>query len=343
MSNTTPTKNEWKQLYSEAEHLFALAPWEDLEEDDIFGVQNPETGQRGFVSIMGSLGEHLAIAVYLGEEALYDFWLVHEQQVPPEQILEVPQLQASFEDRKELTAQDRSLIKSLGLKYRGRQAWPMFRSYRPGFLPWYLTGDEVRYLTHVLAQTRSVVQRLHKTPDLLDPPDDITYLVRVPDTGTDGTVIWNDKMMQIPPPKVPGREFAVNRDLLDDVRKFKSSRMTFEVDFFFTPMQIQEEKDDRPYFAYMLLVVEQNSGMIMGVETMGVTTTFTEMLAQLPQAFLGILANHKMRPRQIQVQSERTYTYLKPICDPLQIKISLKSYLPFLEEAKSEMLGFLGR
>ena len=341
MSKTAPTKNEWKQLYTEAEQLFDLAPWQDLEEDDIFGVQNPETGQIGFVSIMGSLGEHLAIAVYLGEEAMYDFWLAHEQQVPPEQILEVPQLQASFEDRSELTPQDRSLIKSLGLKYRGRQAWPMFRSYRPGFVPWYLTGDEVRYLTHVLAQTRSVVQQLHETPDLLNPPDDITHLVRVSSTDPDGSVVWSDTMMQIPPPEAPGQEIALNREMLNDVRELKSSQMILEVDFFLTPMQVQEKKDERPYFAYMLLVVDQNSGMIFGFETMGPNPSFSDMLANVPQAFLSILAKNKLRPRQIQVQSERTYSYLMPVCDLLQIEISLTHHLPFLEEAKSGMLGFL--
>jgi hypothetical protein len=341
MSKTAPTKREWKQLYDEAKQMIDLAPWEDLEEDDIFGVQNPETGQIDFVSIMGSLGEHLAIAVYLGEEALYDFWLVHEQQVPPEQILEVPQLQASFEDRSELTPQDRNLIKSLGLKYRGRQAWPMFRSYRPGFVPWYLTGDEVRYLTHVLAQTRVVVRQLHETPDLLDPSDDITYLVRVHNTGPDGSMAWSDKVMQIPPPETPAQEIALNREMLDDVRKLKSSQVILEVDFFLTPMQVQEKKDDRPYFAYMLLVVDQNSGMILGFESMGAIPSFSDMLAQIPQAFLGILAKIKIRPRQIQIQTERTYSYLMPICDQLEIKISPTPYLPFLEEAKSGMLGFL--
>ncbi len=343
MSKNVPTKNEWKQLYSEAEKTIDLAPWQDLEEDDVFGVQNPETGQIGFVSIMGSLGEHLAIAVYLGEEALYDFWLVHEQQVPPEQILEVPQLQASFEDRNELTAKDRNIIKSLGLKYRGRQAWPMFRSFRPGFVPWDLSGDEVRYLTHVLAQTRNVVLHLREAPDLLDPPDDITYLVRVPNTNTEGSVTWSDKMMQVPPPEGRGQEFAVSREMLDAVHKLKPSKITLEVDFFFTPMQIQEKKDDRPYFGYMLLGIEQKSGMVIGFETMAPIPSFSDMLAQLPQAFLSILAKNKMRPKQIQVQSERTYSYLLPICDMLEIKISPKPYLPSLEEAKFGLLSFLER
>lgn len=343
MSETAPTNREWEQLYAEAEQMKDLAPWQDLEEDDIFGVQNPETGQIGFVSIMGSLGEHLAIAVYLGDVALYDFWLLHEQQVSPERILEIPHLQASFEDRNELTAKDRNIIKSLGLKYRGRQAWPMLRSYRPGFVPWYLTGDEARYLTHVLAQTRNVVQRLDEMPDLLDAPDDITYLVRVPNTNMDGAVTWADQMMPVPPPEIPEQEFFLNREMLNAVRQLSVSQMVLEVDFFLTPMQIQEKKEERPYFGYLLLLVDHNSGMILGVETLSADPSFADMLARFPQAFLTILAKSKMRPRQILVQSERTYTYLLPVCQQLGIKIEPTPYLFLLEEAQSAMLTFLER
>ena len=59
-------------------------------------------------------------------------------------FLGVPQLQASFEDRSELHDKDRQVIKDLGLKFRGRQTWPLFRSYRAGFVPWHLDADEGR-------------------------------------------------------------------------------------------------------------------------------------------------------------------------------------------------------
>ena len=58
-----------------------------------------------------------------------------DETVAPELFLRVPQLQASFEDRNELRDKDRQVIKELGLKFRGRQAWPMFRSYRTGLCP----------------------------------------------------------------------------------------------------------------------------------------------------------------------------------------------------------------
>ena len=54
---------------------------------------------------------------------------------------------ASFEDRKLLQKEDFQLINKIGLKFSGPNSWPLFRSYRPGYHPWYLTNEEARYLT----------------------------------------------------------------------------------------------------------------------------------------------------------------------------------------------------
>ena len=50
-------------------------------------------------------------------------------------VLEIPQLQASFEDRGHLQKEDRDVIKKLGLKFRGANSWPMFRNYAPECSP----------------------------------------------------------------------------------------------------------------------------------------------------------------------------------------------------------------
>jgi hypothetical protein len=60
-------------------------------ETDIFGVQHPATGELGFVSVMGQLGEHYTIAVYQGPEALYQFWALQHAgpDFDPEYVLEI--------------------------------------------------------------------------------------------------------------------------------------------------------------------------------------------------------------------------------------------------------------
>jgi hypothetical protein len=147
---TPPTLDEWKQLYDLAAKIKDLAPWDWMEEDDLFGFQMPGTGELGFISVMGALGEHYSIAIYQGIEGLDGFWKMQNlgPKLTPEFILQVPQLQLSFEDREIITTEDRAVMKSLGLKFRGANAWPQFRSYRPScFSPGILSRQKPKCLS----------------------------------------------------------------------------------------------------------------------------------------------------------------------------------------------------
>lgn len=179
---TTPGTREWRELYDAAARVKELAPWEWMTEADVFGVQNPETGEPGFVSVMVMLGEHYAVSLYLDSEGIHGF-LDLQMMGPfadPEGLLQIPQLQASFEDREQLDKRDRAVIKELGLKFRGRNAWPMFRSYRPSFFPWFLETWEVRFLSCALDQLADVVPRFGENSSLLEPSGGDRYLLRAP-------------------------------------------------------------------------------------------------------------------------------------------------------------------
>jgi hypothetical protein len=132
---TTPDTREWRRLYEATVRVKGISPWEWMTEADVFGVQNPETGELGFVSVMGMLGEHYAVSLYLGSEGIHGYLNLQELGpfADPEALIQIPQLQASFEDREQLDKRDREVIKELGLKFRGRNAWPWFRSYRTSF------------------------------------------------------------------------------------------------------------------------------------------------------------------------------------------------------------------
>jgi hypothetical protein len=100
-TKNNPSLDKWKKLYDLMAEVKELAPWEWMEESHIFGVQAPETGELGFISVMGALGEHYAVAVYQGTKGLGGFWDMQSKgsKLTPEVVLQIPQLQASFEDR----------------------------------------------------------------------------------------------------------------------------------------------------------------------------------------------------------------------------------------------------
>src|SRR5262245_26255650 len=177
-------------------------------EDDIFGVRNPERDEIGFVSVMGAAGEHFGIALYQGASALYDFLALREETrdgrpdgVVAERLLEIPQLQASFEDRGRLQKEDRDVIKKLDLKFRGAHNWPMFRNYAPGMFPWFLTSSEARFLTIALEQLLDVALRFRDDEDILSGGEYDDFLVRVPRVEN-ARLGWEAKTMRVAGPEV---------------------------------------------------------------------------------------------------------------------------------------------
>jgi hypothetical protein len=338
MTESSPTLNEWRRLYQAAIRVKEIAPWEWMTETEIFGVQDPATDEIGFVSVMGMLGEHLCLAVYRGAKGLYSFWNFQQfaDSAPAEALFEIPHLQASFEDRNELRDKDREVIKELGLKFRGRQEWPLFRSYRPGYLPWYLEAPEARLLTYALEQAAEVVLRVKEDPALLEPVDEESYLVRVPHEIS-GNLVWEDEVMSVPPPEPEPIPIMIDVQTIERVRQLPRGKHTLEMDLFLFPAPIHE-KGARPYFPYLLLVAEDQRGLILGNELLTPEPGLVEMWGSVPMKVVHQLARMKVLPQEIKVRSFRLLALLKLLEEELDVEVKAASVLPNLDQAKESLL-----
>ncbi len=340
-----PSPEETGQLYEVAGRVKELAPWTWMDEADIFGVQNPETGEIGFVSIMGMAGEHFAVALYQGAAALYDFWELEsgDALVNPMGLLDIPQLQASFEDRDMLAKQDRDVIKKLGLKFRGANAWPMFRSYAPGLMPWFVTATEARFLACALARTLEVAPRLKAQPDLLDIENDEAgerYLVCVPQ-GQGESLVWTEQLVRIPAPEPEIIPIVLDMEVADQLKQLPRRQLELEIDLLSLPMPIGE-KGERPYRPYLLMLADARSGMVVGFELMKPEPSVTGMHGQIPMKLAGWLAQAGVIPALISVRSELLLELLDPLANILNVKLGQSDSLPSLEAAMDAMLGMMG-
>lgn len=334
METPAPTLEEFRRLYEAAIAFKQDAPWEWLTEDKVFGIRDPETGQIGYASIMGMRGEHLALGLYLGSEGLDGFWRMErgEKEDNPTFLLEIPQLQASFEDRNTLHAQDRQVIKALGLKFRGRQAWPMFRSYVPGYLPWFVTPEETRFLTVTLKQTLDVTHRLEDNPVLLVPSQQGQYLVRT--LTKQG---WTDEwLIPSPPLERPQPSFDEKR-LATMQKQLPRQRFALQADLFAMSSPIKEKEDPRPYLPYALMVVEADSGLILGTELMAPKPSLEAVWHQAPTKLLDAIARMGLLPHQIAVRSARVRDVLAPAATGLGIRLKVSRRLPALDHARAAL------
>lgn len=333
----SPSVREWRELYCAATEFKQAGCWNWMWDSDLFGVQNPENGEIGYCCIMGKAGEHFALAVYPGAEGLETYRRIQKEgdYLPPfEAILLQKCLMASFEDRSLLAKRDLEVIRALGLKFRGRNSWPLFRSYLPGYVPWYLNGEEARFLTVALRQSVDVARRFSEDPEIL-PQSENLYLIREPRKEGDG-VVWRDEWIeQMPRERKEIDAQPIDEAYLNKIRKGNlQSKGTWEIDFFHLPQGVQEKKE-RPYFPCTILLVDHFSGLIMGHEL-----TDSENLAfELQKAFLRTVENLEIMPREVLVGREETFKMLKPTTCRLRVKMRRVKRLPLLEQARETLLG----
>ncbi len=342
MHEKSPSIEDWNKLYRSMMELKKIAPWEWLKEDDLFAVQNPETQEIGFVSVMGSIGEHYAISVYLGKKGFYAFCDFHystPDMFSYQKLLEMPQLQASFEDRDFLFADDRRLIKKIGLVFRGNQSWPMFRSFQPGFVPWFLNSDEVHFLQCALDQTLDVAPRVKKNRSILMPGKDENYLLRKP-TKRDNELVWQDSMLTVLPPPPQKIEFSINMLTIKSLRDLVPSNISLEIDFFMLPEPVKE-KGTRPFYPYILLMADADSGMIVGNQILQPFPTLESMWETIPSQVDTLLKKLELLPERIFVNSDLLYQLLLHLSEELDISVEFLEELPNLNQARASLLEFI--
>ena len=107
--------SRWSRLYEIADEILALAPWKNSFEEDLFAIQPKADGPVYFASIMGSQGEHHAIAYYPGMESLSHFRLSQMEDIPERMALEAillnRHLQLTFEPKRNLLPDDLEVLR----------------------------------------------------------------------------------------------------------------------------------------------------------------------------------------------------------------------------------------
>jgi len=335
----TMNMENMKRLYAAAESFRKLAPWEWMEDDRIFGVKNPETGVIDYCGVLGGLGKLFALIVYEGPEGLHAYLklLSGELEEKKSYVIEYQRaLMASFEDRRNLAPEDLTVIRSLNLKFRGKSAWPLFRHYLPGYLPWFVTAVQAQVLATCLEQALDVLPRYRENPDLLQDSESGSCLVRVfgSQKGQDG---WRDEILPLQQPaKDSSPAFAVPADEVGIARirrQQKKRRGVWEIGYCYAPMPIREKRDERPYLPRLLGIVDQGSGLILAfqLEKPG------EHMRVFRDQILSCLDAGNFLPEHLLVDHDEAAALAEPIAAGLGIALHRVPELPAFAEALEEL------
>jgi len=336
----SPSPQEWRALYTAAECLFALSPWEWMGDNDVFAVKNPATGEVGYCVMMGGAGEVFGMSVYRDDAGLKTYLRLKsaiDKNIVEDWLFENHALTVTFEkDRSHLKAADKKTIKDLEINFKKTHALPLFRSYRPGYLDWPLTAEECLFLTTCIEQGIHVAEKYSTGPK--------NYLTRLPDKllmrqKDSSNKTWTNTWFA---PQLMHRVIRIQSEFDENALKNinrlpKMPKAAWEVDYFYAPAFIQENKTQRPYFPMTLLFCDHHSHFIIDIHV----TRSGQHLVEIPKQLLSSLQKQPFRPAVIYVSKEDILFCLKPILEKMQIDIKLKEHLPIISDARAGMGDFL--
>jgi hypothetical protein len=327
------------RLYDLVDKLYRLAPWSWMEETNLIALRHPQTGEVAYLSVMGQLGDHRAVAVYLGQEAIERFNLMNSEDPGTQQdgirlVLESRQLQVSFNERASLSKAALAEIKALGRKYRG-EAWPQMRSYHPGIVPEPINEAETLWLTMALEQLLEVTPRLRSDPGQTLRTNDLGALQILSRQQTplgEWVDVW-----------IPhhSADFAFPSPPCDAAlaTKVKAHSKALNIECLFTLLpNPMGPKGGRCVYPYLMMAVGVETGFIFGVELLSVEKqTFEELIASVPDRFLRLFDKAGIRPLSLDCASVATEHLLHHAAKALGIEVECYEELPMLDKIVASM------
>nr|BFD66639.1 hypothetical protein HAGR004_16610 [Bdellovibrio sp. HAGR004] len=330
------------QLLHSVTNLYRLAPWKWMTDEELFGVEIPETKEIYFVCIMGNAQQTYGICIYRGFDG-FRFYNRLLSQIDdfddPEFRLRQHSLLVEFTEKKVMQPEDLTVFESCKYKPASNKAWPFIRSIKPGCPPWFINENEAAGLVTAIEVIPQMLENVMDDPDFAFGESGQTVPVFVKKARG-----WKIEWMG--PRKLGNREgfdpegdsARINELLLKKVQQknLEIVNSVWEVTQFYLPSPVAA--NDRPFYPKMLAIVERGTGFAVGVEM--ISPEQDPMLA-MKDLLMQKMLEHEYIPAGITMDDY----WLKMNLDPMAIKLDVMTFVSELEsmpEFKEHIFGKSG-
>jgi len=326
----------WKDLYAATKTFSALQLWRILDDRHVVGVRDPLSGETGYGIVMGSVGTVFGFCVYRGAEGFDIYRRLIEQEVDFEEddvFAAQDCIKLELGPRSDMKPEDMKVIRKLGLSFKGKNAWPEFRSMLPGYPPWFLTELEARLLTLGLTAACRHGGRIHDPETSVRHGECLMYTHAA--RGSKELIAVRE-----PWPSRPIRPIAhpiLNLTRINAIRAMMTRPDTpWEADVFHLPSLVLDR--ERPYFVRMAVVCQQSSGFVFEVAPAAPESTGPQILAD---AICSAIEKHGFLPETIFVKRPMYIAALTPLATALGLTLLRERNLAAIGTLKRGMLSGL--
>ena len=341
---TAANRQIWKDFYKTAMAFRDMKPWEWMDDSDIFGVQDPASGEIGYCCVMGAAKEVFALGIYLGEEGFHSYLniLFNADGFEDDMIsagLEQKIIKIEFVNNNEITKDEKEIYKELGLKFRGKNQWVSPRLFLPAYMPRTLTDEQALFSTHVLWQAMEVAEQCKENDEFLY-EDEEKIMVRVPEK-MNNTLNWKNRWLEEPEEAETEPKQAIDPTIIANLKEklpVKEAALCFSLGYFPGGI-LSGEGESHPFFARLALWISYGSGMILGFNTFSPKAYDTEFDDFIFKTFQNI----GFIPSQILTNSHYAAESMESIAESLDIDLimapDIKEFTDAMEGLKSMMGG----
>ncbi|MDY0405047.1 plasmid pRiA4b ORF-3 family protein [Virgibacillus sp. 179-BFC.A HS] len=336
----------WEQLFKRSKDFYRMKPWDMLPSDNIFAVVEPASEELFFCSVLGAEGITYGLAVYPDRQEFKAF-MKKFQGVESEMNETANQqiLLLTYENREALSEQDHILIKSNDIPFRGKKAWPQFRSYRPGHYPQRLNEEEAKTMLVVLEQAIYFCEN----PELIEempenPSEEQRVLARVPVSTGDSNTFKNE-VMEIG--KYHEEETSLKKVSLllrtSDVKRLEQLEQKFPmaIEFSLSPIDLlTRNQGEKQEFSILVVGAKQKDGHVFYQNVLHGQRSYME--PQLVQEELcRVLLALDGLPERIATDRD-TARLIEPVAERCHIDVSIQESLPIATMVSRELSNAQG-
>jgi len=137
-----------KRLVKLANEVCKLEPWLEIHESELFGIADPDSKLVNWCSVIGGGGDVFAIQFHEPPEAI-KFWnkaFCDEEPNMGPGLPDTRLLECSLTPLEDVEEEDLAMASVLRKLPKKVKSIPCFRSFRPGFIPWFIDENDAQRL-----------------------------------------------------------------------------------------------------------------------------------------------------------------------------------------------------
>ncbi|SES27389.1 pRiA4b ORF-3-like protein [Gracilibacillus ureilyticus] len=335
-----PFTEEWTQLFNWVDKFKQLKPWNYLHDGQVIAVWSESIQEYVYFSVMGNAGIHYGITCYIGNKGFISLLSTIEQQELDELTILLNQRAVTLNllNRNELEEEEYQLIKSIGRTYRGNNQWPAFHSLVPGYYVWRPDKEEVHLLLEVYPLLLNVLKRVTKGKLMIPGGLENWYALTKDQNGD-----WIDSTLSV---EKQYKEATKSKEIQLEVSELEVARIkkqlprkkqNLEVAVIPFPEPVQEHQKARPFFPFLYLVVDAQSGLVLYQDMI----RMDESIATKQDILMSTIEKLSAIPHIIYMDDPILAEELAPVAEKLRIQIEFVDKLKNLETVVEELLEIM--